>query len=718
MTEGCNCRAFVDMYSCDIQTSQICERRVWRCQGMSVAHPVSIRLPSGSGRAQNSDSSERGVMSTTEPVNEPGKVFTVEADASTAYWHNSPANALPPPDMMGAYMRNRPVPGQAVEGRKAWIIGSGIAGLAAAFYMIRDGGMAGADITILDALQVEGGSLDGAGNPEEGYIIRGGREMNWNYDNLWDLFQDIQALELPEGYSVLDEYRLVNDNDPNYSKARLMHKQGQVRDFSTFGLSKSQQWELIRLLLKRKEDLDDITIEQYFSPGFLETNFWYFWRSMFAFENWQSLLEMKLYMHRFLDAIDGLADMSALVFPKYNQFDSLVRPLVNHLTQRGVKVQFSTRAYDLDMSVDGEAHTVTGIRARVSGVDTVIPVGPKDVVFALTGSMTEGTAYGDMDHAPVLERSRHDPGDESDWALWKNLATKSPVFGKPEKFYGDTDRSMWESVTLTCKPSPLVERLKELSVNDPYSGKTVTGGIITFTDSNWVLSVTCNRQPHFPDQPKDVLVLWAYALLMDKDGNHVKKPMPACTGHEILAELCYHLGIADQIDAVVANTKVRLALMPYITAMFMPRAAGDRPHVVPRGCTNLGLMGQFVETSNDIIFTMDSSIRTARIAVYTLLGLRKQVPDISPTQYDIRSILKAARALNNNEPFPGERLLHRVLGKTYYAHILPPLPDHEGFTRETVEDELGRLLGKGGQALGAIGGWLEQIRESFSSRRS
>lgn len=66
---------------------------------------------------------------------------------------------------------------------------------------------------------------------------------------------------------------------------------------------------------------------------------------------------------------------------------------------------------------------------------------------------------------------------------------------------------MWESVTLTCKPLPLVERLKELAVNDPYSGTTVTGGIITFTDSNWVSSVTCNRQPHFPEQPKDVLVL-------------------------------------------------------------------------------------------------------------------------------------------------------------------------------------------------------------------
>jgi oleate hydratase len=655
---------------------------------------------------------------TNEPISSKStKPFKVENDTTAAYWHHTPENTLPPPDMMGAYMRNRPFPAKVVEGRKAWIIGSGIAGLSAAFYMIRDGGMAGEDITILDGMQIAGGSLDGAGNADDGYVIRGGREMNWNYDNLWDMFQDVQALELPEGYSVLDEYRLVNDNDPNFSKARLMHKQGQIKDFSTLGLSKPQQWELIRLMLKRKEDLDDVTIEQYFSAGFLETNFWYLWRSMFAFENWQSLLEMKLYMHRFLDAIDGLTDFSALVFPKYNQYDSFVRPLVDHLRKRGVKVQFDTRAYDLDMTVAGDARTVTGIRAKVGGADTTIKVGPKDVVYALTGSMTEGTAYGDMDTAPVLQRGKSDPGDDSDWALWKNLAKKSPIFGKPKKFYGNVDGSMWESVTLTCRPSAFVEKLKELSVNDPYSGKSVTGGIITFTDSNWVMSFTCNRQPHFPTQPDDVLVIWVYALLMDKEGNFVKKPMPACTGREILAELCYHLGIEDQLDDVVATTKTRLALMPYITAMFMPRAAGDRPHVVPAGCTNLALMGQFVETSNDIIFTMDSSIRTARVGVYTLLNLPKQVPDISPVQYDIRNLLKAARALNNDEPFPGERLLHRLLDKTYYAHILPPLPEPASARRDKTEEELAGLMGKGNQAMTTIFGWLEKVRESITDRK-
>ena len=87
--------------------------------------------------------------------------------------------------------------------------------------------------------------------------------------------------------------------------------------------------------------------------------------------------------------------------------------------------------------------------------------------------------------------------------------------------------------------------------------------------------------------------------------------------------------------------------------------------------------------------TMECSVRTARISVYTLLGLPKRVADISPTPYDIRTLLRGARALNDNEPFPGERLMHRLLDKTYYAHILPPLPGkrsaREGISGRSME---------------------------------
>ena len=135
---------------------------------------------------------------------------------------------------------------------------------------------------------------------------------------------------------------------------------------------------------------------------------------------------------------------------------------------------------------------------------------------------------------------------------------------------------------------------------------------------------------------------------------------------------------------------------------------------MPQGCTNLGLLGQFVETANDVVFTMESSVRTARVAVYTLLGLPKQVPDISPTQYDIRNLLKAARALNNNEPFLGERLLHRVLGKTYFAHILPPLPPGSPSHFGDVESELRHLMGQGDDLIrgvaARVGDWVDKLR--------
>lgn len=641
--------------------------------------------------------------------------FEHEPDATSGYWHHRPPNTLPPHDFIGPYARHRPLPTPGVEKRKAYIVGGGIGGLAAAFYLIRDAHMPPENITILEEMAVEGGSMDGSGNPEDGYIVRGGREMNWNYDTLWDMFQDVPAVELPEGYSVLDEYRMVNDNDPNYSKARLMHNCGEIMDFTDFGLSKSQQREMIRLLLKRKEELDDITIEEYFSTGFLESNFWSLFRSMFAFKNCHSLLETKLYMHRFLDSIDGFGDMSVLVFPKYNQFDTFIKPLANMLRDQGVKFQLETRVYDLEMTESSDKKTVTGLLCAVAGEEQRIDVADGDLVFALTGSMTENTAYGDMNTVPDLKVDRHDPGENSGWSLWKNLAEKSPVFGKPEKFYGDVDQSIWESATLTCKSSPLVDKLTELSVNDPYSGRTVTGGIITFTDSNWFLSVTINRQPHFPGQPEDTLVVWVYGLLMDKDGNFVKKPMPQCTGKEILAELCHHLGIEDELEEVAARTKVRTALMPYITAQFMKRAAGDRPQPVPEGCTNLGLVGQFVETRNDIIFTMETSIRTARIGVYKLLNIPKQVPDISPTQYDIRNMIKGARAMNNGKPFMGERLLHWFLDKTYFAHILPPLPDSESSKHEMLAQEVGEILSKGSEAVKGIGAWITKLRGSFSN---
>jgi len=610
-----------------------------------------------------------------------------EPDSSKEVQINFDQKTMPFSDQVGNYQRNNGIPSKSFDKSKFYIIGTGIAGMSAAYYLIRDGRIPGENILFLDQQPIDGGSLDGSGNATDGYTIRGGREMDMTYENLWDMFQDIPAMELPEPYSVLDEYRLVNDNDPNFSKARLIHNQGEIKDFSKFGLEKKDQLAIVQLLLKKKEELDNLTIEDYFSESFLNSNFWMFWRTMFAFENWHSLLECKLYMHRFLHAIDGMKDFSCLVFPKYNQYDTYVGPLRKFLESKGVKIKLNTVVKDLDIHIDTDAKIVNGIIAERDGQEHIIPVGKDDFLIVTTGSMTEDTSYGSNDKAPEIDFDSS--GQSAGWKLWKNLAAKSPIFGKPEKFCSTIEKSSWESATLTCRPSAFVDKIKELCVNDPYSGRTATGGIITITDSNWLMSFTCNRQPHFPNQPADVLVLWVYALLMDKEGNYIKKTMPECTGNEIMAELCYHLGIIDHLDSVLENTIVHVSFMPYITSMFMPRATGDRPRVVPEGCINLGLIGQFVETNNDIVFTMESSVRTARIAVYKLLNLNKQVPDINPLQYDIRQLLKAAQSLNDFQPLTGDWILRKFLKGTYYEHILADNVDeadeHESIVLEQFD---------------------------------
>lgn len=172
---------------------------------------------------------------------------------------------------------------------------------------------------------------------------------------------------MPAPYSVLDEYRLINDNDSNYSKARLINNKGEIKDFSKFGLNKMDQLAIIRLLLKNKEELDDLAIEDYFSESFLKSNFWTFWRTMFAFENWHSLLELKLYMHRFLHAIDGLNDLSSLVFPKYNQYDTFVTPLRKFLQEKGVNIHLNTLVKDLDIHINTEGKVVEGIITEQDG---------------------------------------------------------------------------------------------------------------------------------------------------------------------------------------------------------------------------------------------------------------------------------------------------------------------------------------------------------------
>ena len=273
-------------------------------------------------------------------------------------------------------------------------------------------------------MHIEGGSMDGAGNPENGYIIRGGREMEAHFETLWDLFRSIPTLENPE-ISVLDEFYWLNKEDPNYSLCRATINRGQdAKTNGQFNLSQKGCMEIMKLFMTKDEDLYDKTIEDVFDEEVFDSTFWLYWRTMFAFENWHSLLELKLYMHRFLHAIDGLNDLSMLVFPKYNQYDTFIKPLRNYLEERGVKFQFNTLVKDLDIRITKDGKIVEKIITEQNDNEVKIDVRENDYVIVTTGSMTEDTFYGNNKTAPIIKIDNETSGQSAGWKLWKNLSVK------------------------------------------------------------------------------------------------------------------------------------------------------------------------------------------------------------------------------------------------------------------------------------------------------
>ena len=576
----------------------------------------------------------------------------------------------------------RPEKPEGVDQKSAWLVGSGLASLAAACFLVRDGQMKGENIHILEAMDIAGGACDGINDPTRGYVMRGGREMENHFECLWDLFRSIPSLEVPDA-SVLDEYYWLNKHDPNYSLCRATVNRGEdAHTDGQFHLSQKGCMEIMKLFFTPDEDLYDKTIEDFFDDEVFSSDFWLYWRTMFAFENWHSALEMKLYIQRFIHHIGGLPDFSALKFTKYNQYESLILPMQKYLESHGVQFQFNTEVTNVIFDFDGEKKVAKKIVCKVNGVEQEIELTENDLVFVTNGSCTEGTIYGDHTHAPVGDAEVRTSGC---WSLWKNIAAQHPSFGHPEKFCGDISRSNWESATITTDNEEIIQQIEKICKRDPRSGRVVTGGIVSCKDSSWLLSWTINRQGQFKEQAKKDVCIWVYALFTDKPGDYVKKPMKECTGMEITQEWLYHLGVpVEHIDGLARHAcNATPTMMPYITAFFMPRRKGDRPDVIPDGSVNFAFLGQFAETPRDTIFTTEYSVRTAMEAVYGLLGVDRGVPEVWGSVYDVRALLDSSVKLMDGKspldvlPPALSPVKNLVLKKIHGTVIEKLLKDHD-----------------------------------------
>ncbi|OTO13303.1 myosin-crossreactive antigen [Enterococcus sp. 4E1_DIV0656] len=561
-----------------------------------------------------------------------------------------------------------------VEKKEAYIVGGGLAGLAAAVFLIRDGHMAGEKIHVLEELSLSGGSLDGKFIPHDGFVTRGGREMENHFECLWDLFRSIPSLEV-EDASVLDEFYWLDHDDPNSSNCRIIHNRGQrPADDGEFTLSATAQKELTQLFMTSEDQLIGKKIEDVFGEEFFESNFWLYWCTMFAFEKWHSAIEMRRYVLRFVHHIDGLPDFTALKFTRYNQYESLVKPLLAYLEEQGVDFQYECTVSNIDVRIVGEEKVAQKLVLEKAGAIEEIPLSEDDLVFVTNGSITESSTQGDhYTPAPISKA----PGGS--WRLWKNLAAQSPDFGHPEVFYENLPEESWfVSATVTWQNFDVEPYLEKLTHRKLRTGRIVTGGIITIKDSNWMMSFATHRQPHFKEQKDQQTITWVYGLLSNTPGNYIKKPIEQCSGQEIVQELLYHLGVPEaEIQRISKESSVAVPVyMPFITSYFMLREPGDRPLVIPNGSKNLAFIGNFAETERDTVFTTEYSVRTAMEAVYQLLDVERGVPEVFASAYDLRTLAKAVYYLTDKKkitemelPFIERKLLEGFVKKTEHTYI-------------------------------------------------
>ena len=377
-------------------------------------------------------------------------------------------------------------------------------------------------------------------------------------------------------------------------------------------------------------------IDECFELHFFETNFWLMWSSMFGFQTWHSAIELRRYLVRFLRLFPDLETLRVIQSTRYNGYDAIIRPLVRWLEARGVQLETGVTVNNLEFGDSNGTKVVRRIAFLRGDRPEEIIVGDNDLVIVTIGSMTAGSSQGSMTSSPRLDAGKRD----ASWTLWERLADEDSAFGKPATFCGHVDKTKWITFTVTDSDDLFVKLMEDLS-----SSKPGAGGLVTLKGSSWRLTFHLYHPPAYANQPDGVFVWWGYGLSPDQVGDYVTKPMSQCNGQEILVEIYSHLGFKDCIPALLASAKCIPSLLPYTTSQFMPRAEGDRPQVVPAHTANLALIGQYCEIPHDVVYTVEYSIHSARLAVALLLGFANEIPRTRRGLEDAEALVSALRRI-------------------------------------------------------------------------
>lgn len=559
--------------------------------------------------------------------------------------------------------------------KKAIMIGAGLSNMAAAVYLIQEGKWSGDQITFyaLDNY----GSNDGSptqdvkddywnkNHPMEnqkGYIARGGRMLNYRtYVDLMDLLDRVPSMTEP-GLTAAEDTRQFDAAHPTYDKARLLAGGQGIVDGGKLGLNNKSRKLLTQLIMmpdSQEEKLDNITIADYFKDNteFFESNFWFMWETTFAFRTRSSAQELRRYMHQMIYEFTQIEHLVGVNRTRYNQYESIMKPLINYLEKEGCHIVLNRRVVDWkfkDSKMQDEI-TVTGLHMVNTKTDEneFVPVDNDTAVIFTNGSITDSATLGDF-NTPAAENM--DYGAAS--SLWKKASDHFYNLGNPDKFFAYRDASEWVSFTLTTKNHLFLNEIARITTQEPGNALNSfisTEPVTPLGQKDVTMSIVVHHQPHFTSQKPNETVLWGYFLYPRRHGEIIDKPYIEMTGKEMLQELIGQLSKVDPGPINISDKEEEImdsvincipVYMPYASALFNNRAKSDRPKVIPKHSTNLAFTGEFVEQPYQMIFTENSAVRSGEIAAFHFAGIPMSRLVKTPRyDKDVKTLLRAAKKM-------------------------------------------------------------------------
>lgn len=558
---------------------------------------------------------------------------------------------------------------------KVIMIGAGLANMAAAVYLIQEGRWNGEQITFysLD----DHGSNDGAptetvtdeywnkNHPlenQKGYVARGGRMLNYRtYVDLMDLLDRIPSATEPH-MTAAEDTRDFDAKHRTFDKARLLEGGKGIIDGGHLGLNNKDRVLLTKLIAmpdSEEEKLDNVSISEYFKddPHFFETNFWFMWETTFAFRLQSSAQELRRYMHQMIYEFTQIEHLVGVNRTRYNQYESIMLPLVNYLKDQGCHIVLNRLVTDWEFKETTMQDEITVTELKMTNTETneeeFVPVDDDTAVIFTNGSITDSATLGDFE-TPAPENM--DYGAAS--SLWKKASERFYNVGNPDKFFADRNASEWVSFTLTTRDHILLNEITRITTQIPgnaLNSFVSTSPITPLGQKDVNMSIVVHHQPHFTTQKPNETVIWGYFLYPRRRGEFVDKQYIKMNGKEMLQELIGQLSkvdpgpgnIRDKEAEIMASVINNIPVyMPYASALFNNRAKTDRPKVIPQHSTNLAFTGEFVEQPYQMIFTEQSAVRSGEIAAFHFAGI--PMSRLVPTpryDKDLKTLARAAKKM-------------------------------------------------------------------------